>query len=72
MKATELRRNIFKVLDKIAATGVPVEIERNGKKLKIICVGTRDKFANAKFYKDCIVGDPDNLDRIDWLKEWKP
>ena len=54
-----------KVLDKIAATGVPVEIERNGKKLKIISVGTPDKFATAKFYRDCIVGDPDKLDRID-------
>ncbi|HIL98739.1 MAG TPA: type II toxin-antitoxin system prevent-host-death family antitoxin, partial [Pseudomonadales bacterium] len=33
---SKLRADLFRVLDRVLATGVPVEIERNGKILKII------------------------------------
>jgi len=34
--ATGLRKNIYSVLDSILDTGIPAEIERNGKLLKIV------------------------------------
>ena len=72
MKITKLRANIFQVFERIEKTGIPVEVDRNGKRFRIISLTPVDKFANASFLPDCIVGDPDTLDRIDWSKEWKP
>lgn len=36
LTASKLRKNIYRVLDKILETGVPVEIERRGKILRIV------------------------------------
>ena len=72
MKITQLRANIFQVFEKIEKTGIPVDVERNGKRFRIVSLTPVDKFTNARFLPDCIVGDPDRLDRIDWSKEWKP
>ncbi len=36
LSPTALRKNLFKVLDQIIATGVPVEIGRSGHTLKLI------------------------------------
>ena len=33
--STQLRQNIYKLLDEVLSSGVPLEIERNGKILKI-------------------------------------
>jgi hypothetical protein len=43
MTVTKLRENLFKILDKIIKTGIPVEIERYGKKLKIVTVNPPSK-----------------------------
>lgn len=34
--ASKLRENIYRVLDQVVETGVPVEIERRGRRLKIV------------------------------------
>ena len=36
MKASQLRANVFRVLDQVLQTGEPVEIWRNGKRLWIV------------------------------------
>jgi hypothetical protein len=38
LTASKLRENIYKILDQILETGVPVEIERDGKLLRISTV----------------------------------
>jgi hypothetical protein len=57
---TALRSNLFKIVDEIIKTGNPVEIERNGHRLKIILEEKTSKLDNLKPH-DCIVGDPDDL-----------
>ena len=57
---TSLRENIFKILDRVAVSGVPQEIERNGKKLKIIVEGKVNKINNLVPHKS-IIGNPENL-----------
>jgi hypothetical protein len=57
---TTLRSNLFKIVDEIIKTGNPLEIERNGHRLKIILEEKRSKLDNLKPH-DCIVGDPDDL-----------
>jgi hypothetical protein len=72
MTVTKLRENLFKILDKIIKTGIPVEIERYGKKLKIVTVNPPSKLDSLQSHPGTIVGDPQDLVHIDWSTEWKP
>jgi len=65
---TALRSNLFKIVDEIIKTGNPIEIERNGHRLKIVLEEKRSKLDNIKPH-DCIVGDPDDLVQIK-VGEW--
>ncbi|MGH7886168.1 MAG: type II toxin-antitoxin system Phd/YefM family antitoxin [Thermodesulfobacteriota bacterium] len=69
--ATKLRQNIYKVLDQILETGVPVEIERKGEILKIISEKKVDILDNLVEREDVINGDPEDIVHIDWSEEWK-
>jgi len=60
MSLTALRNQIFKVVDQVIETGIPVEIERKGHTLKIVPKGKKSKLSNLKPH-DCIVGEPDDL-----------
>ena len=71
MRPSSLRENIYRILDEILETGVPVEIERKGKFLLIAPVEPRSKLANLK-PRDLIVGDPEDLVHLDWSDEWRP
>ena len=57
---TSLRKNLFKIVDGVIKTGNPVEIERNGHRLKIVLDEKKSKLSHLKPH-DCIVGDPDEL-----------
>jgi len=66
---TELRKNIYNVLDEVLATGIPVEIIRNGKTLKIIAAESSDKLQNLCSRPNFIAGDSDDLADIHWDDE---
>jgi antitoxin (DNA-binding transcriptional repressor) of toxin-antitoxin stability system len=72
--ASKLRENIYKVLDSILETGVPVEIERRGRKLRIVPgdESPRSKLERLERRPSTIVGDPEDLVHLDWSVEWKP
>jgi len=63
---TELRGNIYNLLDEVLATGAPLEIKKGGRKLRIIPIEPVDKFANMDFRPDVINGDPEDLVHIEW------
>ena len=63
---TELRGNIFKLLDEVLSTGVPIEINKGGRKLRIVPVGKPDKLQNIISRPDVIKGDPNDLVDIHW------
>jgi len=71
MRASALRENIYRILDEILETGVPLEIERKGRLLLIAPLEPRSKLANLK-PRDLIVGDPEDLVHLDWSGEWNP
>ena len=66
---TELRGNIYKLLDEVLNTGIPIEINKGGKKLKIIPVGKANKLKNLVSRPNAIKGNPDDLVGISWEKE---
>lgn len=66
---TELRGNIYKLLDEVLNTGIPIEIKKGGKKLKIVPVGKTDKLQNLASRPNAIKGNPNDLVDISWEKE---
>ena len=72
--ASKLRENIYKILDQVLETGSPVEIERRGRKLRIVPgdARPRGKLARLERRPKVIVGDPEALVHLDWSGEWKP
>jgi len=63
---TELRGNIYKLLEEILETGVPLEIRKGGRKLRIAPVEKVDKLQNLVYRSDAIYGDPEDLVHIEW------
>lgn len=68
---TQLRADIYQVVDKVLKTGVPAVVERNGKFLKIVPVEAPSRLDRLKPHPDYIVGDPGGLVHLDWSREWK-
>ena len=68
---TALRQQLFKIVDRVIQTGIPVEIERHGHRLKIVLDDPPRKLANLRPHKS-IVGDADDLVDLEtdqWLKD---
>ncbi len=72
MTATELRRNVYNVLDEVLATGKPQEILRQGRKLLIISAepGKRS-FASAP-KRQILRCSFDELVATSWEDAWNP
>jgi antitoxin (DNA-binding transcriptional repressor) of toxin-antitoxin stability system len=74
LTASRLRENVYKVLDSVLETGKPVEIERNGRVLRIVADPPPGSSKRSRITKrpGLINGDPKDLAEIDWSKEWNP
>ena len=66
---TQLMTNIYNLLDEVLKTGLPLEIKKGDKKLRIVPVDQVDKLKNLITRPEVIQGDPDDLVEIDWLDE---
>ncbi|MEA2600591.1 MAG: hypothetical protein QOF89_1583 [Acidobacteriota bacterium] len=71
LKASSLRENIYRILDQVLETGVPIEIERRGQILRIVPAEPRNKLANLKA-RPYLLSDPEDLVHLDWSGEWRP
>jgi len=63
---TELRENIYRLLDQVIETGVPIEIKYRGKKLRLIPMTKIDKFQDLEYRPEIIRGNPEDLIHIEW------
>ena len=70
MTASRLRENIYKVLDQVLETGIPAEIQRKGKILKIVPPAGQSKLDNLKKH-NILKGNPEDIVHMDWSAEWK-
>jgi prevent-host-death family protein len=66
---TELRANVYQLLDEVLKTGVPLEIKKGNKKLRIVPVEKGDKLERLNPRPEAIVGDPEDLVTIRWENE---
>ncbi len=66
---TELRSNICKLLDEVLNTGIPIEINKGNRKLRIVPVEQTDKLQNLIARPNIIKGDSNDLVDISWEKD---
>ena len=66
---TELRANIYRLLDEVLKTGLPLEVRKGDKTLTIVPGEVTDKFQNLISRPHVIQGDPEELVDISWEDE---
>ena len=71
LTASKLRANIYRILDEVLETGVPVEVERRGRTVRIVPVDPPSKLARLT-KRDYLRCDPDAIVHLDWSGEWRP
>ena len=70
--ATQLREDIYNILDRVVATGETVEVERKGVTVRIAAATKPSKLARLKKRKESSwVGDRNDIFKIDYLEEWR-
>jgi len=67
--ASKLRENVYRILDDVIETGVPVEVVRKGIVVRIVSEKPVPKLARMK-KRDLFVGDSDEIAGMDWSKYW--
>lgn len=70
LSLTEFRANLYQLVDQVIKTGVPLEIERKGVKIKLVPEKKKSKLARLIKHAGTIKGNPDNLVHLDWSSEW--
>jgi hypothetical protein len=81
VSATQLRQNIYAILDEALATGRPVEIERKGKVLRIVPETVEDEMSDEEWTKQfpklaklkdhkSLVGDIEDLINVTWSHDF--
>lgn len=71
LTASRLRQDIYRILDEVLETGVPVEIERRGKVLRIVPPEDCSKLDSLP-RRDCLRADPEEIVHLDWSETWRP
>ncbi len=69
---SRLRANLYRVLDQVLETGVPVDVERNGRRLRIVAAEGRQRLANLTPHPGYLLTDAETLVHLDWSGEWRP
>jgi hypothetical protein len=72
LTASKLRESIYRVLDHALETGEVIEIERNGRRLRIVPDEPRTRLDRLVRRPEVIIGDAEDLVHRDWSNEWKP
>ena len=67
--ATDLRQNLYNILDEIIKTGIPVEIKRKGELLRIIPEKNISVFDLLESH-DTIIGDAEDIVQMGWSGTW--
>ncbi|HUF37486.1 MAG TPA: type II toxin-antitoxin system Phd/YefM family antitoxin [Anaerolineales bacterium] len=66
---TELRANLYRLLEEVLRTGLPLEIKKGDKRLRIVPLEKVDKFQRLVLRPEVIRGDPEDLADLSWEQE---
>lgn len=70
--ASQLRQNIYRLLDQVLETGEPLEIVRKGRRLRLVPDERPSRVAALEPHPGAVTGDPDDLVDLDWSSAWQP
>ena len=70
ISVTKLRANLYEIVDRVIETGVPVEIERKGERIRLQRAKPKSKLQKLAKNPNTIVGDPEDIVHMDWSSEW--
>lgn len=70
---TQLRKNLYKILDQVIETQRPIEIIRKGKIVKLVFEQKKEphKLANLEAHPSAICADPESFVQMDWSSSWQ-
>lgn len=66
---TQLRQNIFQILDSIIESGQSILVQRKGEFIQLVPTKKKNKLDNLKSRK-CTNEPLEAFDHIDWSHEW--
>jgi hypothetical protein len=64
LSLTKVRADLYKIVDGVLETGNPVEIERRGKRVRIVPVRPASKLDNLVKRPGTLVGDPEDVEQL--------
>ena len=70
MTTSALRRDIYRILDRVIETGEPVVIERRGRRIRITAEEAPSRLDALVRRPDVVVGDSNDFVHLDWSSEW--
>ena len=71
LSLTEFRANLYKIVDEVIKTGVPIEIERKGVKVRLVPEKKKSRLERLVKHPGTIKGDPESIVHMDWSSEWE-
>jgi len=72
ISATELRTNVYRILDRVLETGVPQEVVRNGRRILIVPEGRPRLRLEDLPQREALNCTFDELVETSWEHEWDP
>lgn len=70
--ASRLRDNVYRILDEVLETGTPVEIERRGRRLRIVPAEPKGRLERLIRRPGYLKVDPESIVHLDWSDQWRP
>ncbi len=70
VSATELRQNLYKIVDHVLETGETVEILRKGNIVRLVADSAPSIWDRLEV-REAVVGDPEGIVSIDWSATWR-
>ena len=69
LSATKLRQNLYRILDEILDSGIPVKINRKGEILKIVPEKKKSKLERLEEH-NTIIGNPEDIITLNFADQW--
>jgi antitoxin (DNA-binding transcriptional repressor) of toxin-antitoxin stability system len=68
--ASQLRQDIYRLLDQVLSSGQPLEIERKGRTLRLVPDEAVGRLDRIQVDPGALSGDPEDLVSLDWSEHW--
>ena len=73
MTPTELRRDLYRLLDQVLDSGEPLEVQRGGRRLRVSVAPARTSKLDRLVHRpEIFVGDPEDLVHLSGAEGWEP